>query len=78
MRCTGRFIIIYQYFINVGFIWDFYETTVNLTVQLPVLALFGVINDLEIQYIGIELASAHVLDTPSHYLAIFHQCRIYL
>ena len=42
------------------------------------LALIGVINDLEIQCIGIELGYAHVLDSTSDYLSIFHQCRIYL
>ena len=78
MCCTRR-VIIYQYFINAGFICYFsYENTVNLAFQPPIVALIGVINDLQRQDIGIELALAHVLYTSSHYQSIFHQWRIYL
>ena len=77
--CYTRQVIINQYYINVGFIWEFfYENTFNLTFQPPVLALIGVINDLQRQGIGTELESTHVLYTSSHYQSIFHQCRIYL
>ena len=52
MRCTRR-VIIYQYYINARFIWDFfYENTINLAFRPPVLSLIGVINDLEIQCIA--------------------------
>ena len=44
----------------------------------PVLLVIEALNDLEIPYIGIELASAYVLYTLSHYLSLFHQSRIYL
>ena len=51
--CCTRLVIIYQYLINAGFIWYFfYENTVNLAVQSPVLALIEIINDLEMQYTG--------------------------
>ena len=53
--CYTRQVIIYQYFLNAGFIWNFfYENTVKLAFQPPVLALIGVINDLQRQNIGIE------------------------
>ena len=78
MCCTRR-VIICHYLINNGFIYDFfYENTVKLVFQPPVLVLIGALNDLEMPYIGKELASAHVLYTSSHYLSLFHQCWIYL
>ena len=46
--------------------------------QPPVLVLTVSSNDLEMSYIAIELASAQVLYTLSHYLSLFHECRIYL
>ena len=53
MRRT-RPVIIYHYFINPGFIYDFfYENIVKLVFQPPVLVLIGAFNNLEKRYICI-------------------------
>ena len=62
--------LFHQCRIYLGF---FYGNTIKLVFQPPVLVLIGAVNDLEMPYIGIELASAHVLYTSSHYLSLFHQ-----
>ena len=73
MCCTRR-VIIYNYFINPGFIDDyFYENIVKLVFQPPVLVLIVALSNLEMPYIAKELTSAHVLYTSSHYLSLFNQ-----